>query len=196
MHTEDSLELCPRQRLRDAPVRAKPKSQGILRTSLAVHVENIRAWENIFVPVRRLVGRNNALASLDQLPKNISRDKRREWIRELRTLPPSSMSVFATRFIARADPVWYLQSSSTNAGASDGSAFNSSSWFGFLNSSITPYEAISHVHGPSAPIFSTHQRNHVYHRCISGDEQEKRDLDGVRPLNIAWLQLLCHKLAD
>jgi len=47
------------------------------------------------------------------------------------TLPPSSISTFATRRVAMADAVWKRQSSSTNLGARDGSFFKSASWDGF-----------------------------------------------------------------
>lgn len=65
--TKDNLHLGARKRLGDAPVRAEAEAQRVVGIGGPVHVEDVWVREDLFVAVARGIGRDDALACLDDL---------------------------------------------------------------------------------------------------------------------------------
>lgn len=77
MLTKDNLHLGARKRLGYAPVRAEAKAQRVVVIRRAVHVEDVRVREDLFVAISGGVGRDYALACLDDLQSSQSRSSSR-----------------------------------------------------------------------------------------------------------------------
>jgi hypothetical protein len=65
--TEDSRKLGLGQMLGDASMGAKAEAERVLSRPLPVHVEDIGALKDIFIPVGGLVRSDDALIGLDEL---------------------------------------------------------------------------------------------------------------------------------
>ncbi len=65
--TEDYFELGTGKLFCDAKMATVSKTESLLRSSLAVHIEGVRIRKHILVPISRLCGRDNTLAGFYKL---------------------------------------------------------------------------------------------------------------------------------